>query len=366
MVAGPVRRWMLVAAALGAWPVALQAQGRNVLVGPVQPSLRGLSTVGGDLTRYSYGLGGLQRSDYGGGGLLRSSIYSGGGYSLSRTLAPAGMSAGGLSPLGTVRGQDYGSGGLNLRGLAEAMASPGVRRPLEGVPATVNPLAGSLPEQNPAEGMTAEAMASLGPYLSAMGFAGELTGHLDKPVTSLVPSEASLFQANMQRGDTAFRSGQYEDALGDFRVAAIIARRAPEGHLAMVHALFACGQYYTAARDLRDALKYLPELPLVHLQKRVESPPADADLQLLWAYVRYFDGDEAAAAEALRKAAGAAKDPAVQEAIQTFWDGMAAAGKVSGGLGTTQPAGPTSLPATQPAAGKVATDAGTGGAAAGM
>jgi tetratricopeptide (TPR) repeat protein len=181
------------------------------------------------------------------------------------------------------------------------------------------------------------------------------------PVTSFVPSDPGMgmYQVNMQKADDAFRQGRYEEALGGFDVASRIARRAAESHLGKVHALFALGQYYGASGDLREALKYLPELPLVHLRlrgfygqdklddfaghverlrKRLDDPLPDPDLLLVLAYVRYFDGDQAEAESALLKASGRAKEPALKEAIETFLVGMAAAGKSA-----TQPAEPSAL-----------------------
>jgi tetratricopeptide (TPR) repeat protein len=174
-----------------------------------------------------------------------------------------------------------------------------------------------------------------------------------------------------------FRTRQYAEAMSAFRVAASIADRAPESYLSLMHTDFASGHFYMATGNLQLALKYFPQLPLVKLrvrgffsgpeefvrlleplEKKSQGRGVEADTWLLLAYFRYFDGAEAKAAEALRaamkalprQAAGEVRSTdldATEEAIKTFWDGMVAAGKVSGSL-TTQPA--ESPPTTRPAA----------------
>jgi len=323
-------------------PSGLWAQARSRYLWS-QLNLRGLSTVGGDFTRYSFGLGGLQRTGrYGGGTVLRSSLRSPGSYRLARSGAGGQQaSLGGFSKTPSLGQKVYSGTSLGrLNVPMDTRVSP---------TGTVK--------------VGAESLLSLRSYLVAMGHVSALKEQGEEPITSLVPEEESVFQEHMQRGDANFRKGRFPRALGNFKVAVAIARYAPEAHLCMTHAAVATSKYYKAVYHLCKALDYFPELPLVRmsirgfygnaltyvehveaLRKRATSPRGEAGSWLLLAYYRYFDGKEAEAAAALRKAYSLSHDEVVTEAIRTFWDGMVAAGKVSGSL----------EPTSQPAAGRAA------------
>jgi len=351
----------MVVAAL--WPGIALGQGRgltNLSDRLTGPSMR---RVGGTLRDYSYGLGGLQRSLPGGtGGLLRSSVSGPNSYGARRISSVATL-GGALKLPKLATGYSYKNPTLHLRvpsaGPQAAVSVPGLALPDVNLPRAI--LAAS--------DISADMGLTLQPYLAAMGYKSALKQPQDKPITSFVPPEPSIYQKYMAEGDTAFRAERYLGAAGSFEVAVRMADHASEAHLSLAHAYFALGRYYSAAHNVQQALKYFGNLPLArlkirgfygqaerfdeHLKKLDErcnraggSPP----LWLLVAYVRYFDGDSAAAAAALRKAdalgrRGAGKDDGIGEAVKAFWDGMLAAGEATGHLGPAT----TTAPATQKA-----------------
>ena len=334
-------------------PSGLWAQARSRYVWN-NLSLQGLRTIGGDFGLYASGLGGLGRTGrYGGGTVLRSSMRSPGGYRLSRSGAGGGRGVfGGFSRSTSLSQRVYSNTPLGK-----------LTVPLNAQVAPTGPMK-----------IRPESLLSLRSYLAAMGHTSALKEQSDKPITSLVPEDKSVYQEHMQRGDANFRKGKFSQALGNFNVAVAIARYAPEAHLCVTHAAVATNKYYKAAYHLCKALEYFPELPLVRmsirgfysdsltyvkhveaLRKRAESPRADAGVWLLLAYYRYFDGKEVEAAAALRKAFRLSGDEDMTEAVRTFWDGMVAAGKVSGALE------PTSQPTAARAEGGVVPSVPAGG-----
>ena len=273
---------------------------------------------------------------------MRSSLSAASSFQLQRrgSASSAARMTPGLSVPSPLKGQSYGTVGLNLSKL--------------------NAGVGQVPDL--ATDLTADSLLSIQPYLLAMGHKTMLQADGDRPVTSFVPSEPSVYQEHMQRADRHFRQGSFSKAADAYEVALTYARHSPEPHLGKVHAKFALGQYNTAAYHLRKALTLLPELALTrvevrgfygrvedfvaHLEKlreAVEKLDSDQNVRLVFAYFRYFDGAEAEAARAIREASelsGRAKDKDTAEAAQRFWDGMVTAGKVSGSLApTTQPTG---------------------------
>lgn len=330
------RSTLAVLVLLLAWPAGRAcAQGRSAFTLKQPGASPVYGRVGGNLSDYSWGLGGLRRGGDA-GGLLQSSISSTPNFSVRRSR------------------EEGSSAGPQLSGGSLLGNSPGVT----GYSSLPN-----LGEMAPGARMAITPIVDLRAYQAAMEGGGELAAD-DKPITSWVPSEPSLYQTHMKRGEEAFRQGRWLEAVGSFEVAADLARYAPEPHLALLHAHFASGNYYSAAYQLRDGLKYFPQLPLARLQvrrfygetrdfvghverlqERTRSMTVTADLWLVLAYFRYFDEAQADAIQALRECLALNPSPASLEAIQIFWDGMVAAGKAEGDLvAATQP-GATTAPA---------------------
>jgi hypothetical protein len=328
--------WVFVSA-LALCPALSQGQSRTRYRWQ-DPQLRGIRTIGGSFGLESYGLGGLRAPSA--GGVLESSLRRSTNFKLTRG-APSGLAP---SPaartFSRATGQQYGTPGLKLRGLADVVDGTGPSFGEEGTPSS-----------------------GLEAYLQAMGRGSELRVEDSQPIKSFVPGEPSLYQKYMAEGDRRFRQGEYLRAEGQFEIALAFLRRIPEANLSLVHSKFARGRYGAGAYHLRQALTYFPELPLARisvrdfygqdrkgdfdkhveaLEKRLAERGVGADHRLLMAYFYYFDGHEAEAIDALRKAAALSrrdKDESVQEAVKIFWDGLLAAGKVSAPLeGTTQPA----------------------------
>ncbi|KKM80119.1 hypothetical protein LCGC14_1343050, partial [marine sediment metagenome] len=169
-----------------------------------------------------------------------------------------------------------------------------------------------------------------------------------------VPAEPSIYRDHMHEGDRQFRRGMYVEALGAYEVALAIFRRGPEIHLSLAQVNLALGNYYTGCHHIQEALKYFPELPLANISladfygqkkdlqvhrekllKRLADVEVTGHEWLLVAYVHYYSGNKLQAAIALRRAfvlARRYKNEALIEAASIFWDGMVAAGKVTGHL----------------------------------
>lgn len=184
-------------------------------------------------------------------------------------------------------------------------------------------------------------------------------------VTSFVPDATSQYADQLRTGEQAMKTGQYQAALERFRLANHLARRNPESLLSLAHANYALGKYGLTAHYLRRAIAYFPELPQARirlrsffrdsaeflglrdrLRKRIGRLPNDAALWFSLAYVEWFDGDEDATAEALRKAAQACRDPLLADAVEAFWEGCLTTRKITGEL---SPALPASVSSSQPA-----------------
>lgn len=205
-------------------------------------------------------------------------------------------------------------------------------------------------------------------YLRSVG-PGELTvsPKASKVISSLVPSQPSMYASLLALGEKAFRRGRTAESSSDFVVAfnyferaSLIAPRAPETTLSLTHARFATSSvaYASASHYLRQTLRYLPELPLVplkpklfygsdsaaasryvrhlaRLEKHLANMPDDVDALLLLAYFRWFSGrtgETRAALEAAIKIAKEDGDKEMVKAVDTFWAGMVRSGKVSGTL----------------------------------
>ncbi len=193
------------------------------------------------------------------------------------------------------------------------------------------------------------------------------------PIRTFVPAGTGKYAELMRLGEKSFRAGDFRSAAEWFSVACQFVRGVPETHLSLVHANVSLGNYALTALDLRLAIRYFPELPLANidlasfyrsedrlkqlrnrsatdakapkdlrpmaldrLRRRLDAhakrPHGDANMWFSLAYVMWFDGEPAKAAEALRKAVKISGDPLLTEAIEVFWAGCVATGKISGDL----------------------------------
>ena len=176
-----------------------------------------------------------------------------------------------------------------------------------------------------------------------------------EPVKSLVPTGGGMYHDYLELGEKAFRSGDYSLAFSRFRMANYIGQKDPESLLSMSQAQFACKNYPLAACYFRQALRYMPRLPMVPLQPKafygdpsvyvqniqdlngyLDEHPQDVDALMLRAYYAWFDVDEidpaGKARDSLQMALAGNKTPDVTLGIESFWDGMVASGKAKGAL----------------------------------
>ena len=360
MVTSWKRMILTAGVTLAFFPVAIFAQARSRYKWKT-PSVSSIRTVGGDFSTYSSGIGGLKRSGTGAPtGILSSSLIS--NYNLRHGTAGAGAGALGTSlpKLTGLKGRTYGSTKITLPVTMGDSGRPKGALTGAGRIATTSDIRSKLSSKTGRTTTTTSTTSTTKP-------------REPKPIASFVPNEPSRYQKYMQQGEQAFRAERYVEAAEAFDVAIAIGRYLPESHLSLVHAYSAMGRYHSAAYHLRRTLKHFPELPLVSLRVRLfygrtetfvgqmdklrqetQEPYAEADLSLLLAYFRYFDGAEADAAKVLRRAWDAGKDDrATAEAVETFWNGMVAAGKAKGALAAaTKPAHPAPTGRDRPAGGK--------------
>lgn len=184
---------------------------------------------------------------------------------------------------------------------------------------------------------------------------GRLGAKQEGPITSLVPEGEGLYREYMQDGEKAFRDGDYLRSYNKFRLANYIGQKDPESLLSMSHAQFAAKCYPLSAYYLRQAIRYMPRLPMLPLKPKafysdaslyvkyiqelddqLVARPHDADLLLLRAYYAWFDSDEIyperTAQTCLQKAIATDPPPGVTLSIEQLWEGMVASGKVKGTL----------------------------------
>jgi tetratricopeptide (TPR) repeat protein len=175
----------------------------------------------------------------------------------------------------------------------------------------------------------------------------------EEDITTLVPEEPGSYQDKMRLGERLFRQGEYREASREFELANVISLNAPETHLSLMHVHFAGADrnYSLPAYYLRQALRYLPELPLVRvhpksfygqtatyirdlvdLEDYVKADPFDYDSRLMLAYLQWRDGQTTESVENLSYALALAVNEEQIEAVDTLWDGMTASGKTSGVL----------------------------------
>ncbi|MFA6133550.1 MAG: hypothetical protein WC869_05990 [Phycisphaerae bacterium] len=190
-----------------------------------------------------------------------------------------------------------------------------------------------------------------------------------KAITSLAPGGNSNFSNLLRDGEKAFREGDLDTALSRFESANQLDRQNPEGLLSLVHIHFAMSRssYFRASFYLMRTIKCVPELPLAplnpagffnspqqysdalaRLDGHVKAAPTDGEAWLVLAYFRWFDKNVNGAIEAISQARQQSSDPDVKEAVETFWRGMKASGKVSGELGESPVATTAPAPSSQP------------------
>ncbi len=293
----------------------------------------------GTFRGYSFGVGSLHTPSGSGGSVgnvLQSSIGSQSSFSLrpsSSGSGSSGMFGQPVVPAPSIMGGKLYNPSGGLKGFADVSAQVPGRSP--------------IPSGSP--------MMAASAYLNAiqMPTGGLRRAQQGQAVTSLVPADAGLYKTYMERGENAMHAGNFVEAFAMFQMANDIEVKDPDSLVSMAHASFALARlsYYRSAYYLQKAIRYLPELPLVPLkpegffpnretlaqkvgllEDHVEASPRDAAGQLILAYFRWFQGQHAEARDALARARSAATDRDMVEAIETFWDGMVASGKVSGEL----------------------------------
>ncbi|MCD6303442.1 MAG: hypothetical protein J7M21_00590 [Planctomycetes bacterium] len=389
---------LMTAAAVALVAAPAGAQSRNA-VGLSTPKLRriGQGTSVYLFNEYSYGLGALKRggSNRYGQGALRSNISRVNRFSLNRinpsmppTGLPGSIRTGNLmirrnpSGLGVASGTTVGGSGLGI-------TSPITANPIPPPAATGRALSGE-PMAN--VGMTVRDNTSIGTVLAqqddtAFGAARAYLRALEEastsilrdqsaPITTLVPKPPSQYRDYMLKGDRAFRAGNYHTAYLNFEIANDIGDRDPESFICLAQTQFALSHYSyaKACYFLEQALKAMPELPLANLRPRgffgnsnmyaehlvaledhIRRNPGDGEALLMLAYFRWFDDvrDVEATRRALARALAAGlrnNDTHLVEAVETFWDGMVASGKVHGKLKPAGPVEPADSPAGAPPA----------------
>jgi len=330
------RVWMTatVLAGLACGSAWAQGRGRLTISGPGGLRRPGESANSGTFRNYSAG-GSLHLPSIGSDeGVLRSSIGQGvGDYTLRSGGGQPGDLATGLAELDLPSAQG--------RRVYEPLL-PSSSLPADG---GGDLLAGWNPDATvgAAEGFLETVAASS--VLQARESAS--------PITSLVPERESAYQQALALGDRAFRLGDFSAAMAAFGSAVHMGPDQPEALLSAMHARFALSTvgYAECASYLERALRYFPELPLVPLRPReffgrkvtyveklqglerhLAETPRDAAAQFVYAYFQWFEGDVAAARASLAAAARNAYRPGFAEAVETFWRGMVASGKVSGRL----------------------------------
>ena len=342
---------LVAAATMAAMAGYAYAQGRGevTISGPGQ--LRGVGTGGavGIFQSYSFGVGSLQSGAASYTNPLRSAMESAASYNISRP--DIGTPSGGLTPLDLTP-----SGGR-----------------------AYSPVGGGSPALLRSSGASAfDDLGSSSRMLQATSsYIGSLGGSPDvgiaarlAPVTSLVGGGGDQFSTYMSEGEKAFLAGNFEAAMERYAMANTINPKNPESLLSLAHVSFAMSRnsYYRAAYYIGQALKFMPDLPLVPLQPRaffakpqdyteridwlnkyLQTHPFDNDAFFVAAYFRWFDQDVEGARLALLKARGGKIAPDLQEAIDTFWDGMKASGKIGGTLeNPTIVREPSPAPTSQP------------------
>jgi len=298
-----------------------------------------------DFRRYSTGIGSVYQPGGGtGGNVLRRSVSGAGIYAISRRddrAARPDLSTG-LGRGGST-GMDFRrSGGL----IVPPVGGAGMGRVLLDATQTFTgtPQFRGFDNQRGILGPAPTATGAAAAYLSTSGLSPIIPAPSGSgPVRSLVPRQSSQYAEYMKAAEQAFRSGQYTQALSEYRRANELGRNDPDSLLGMFQASFARSRYSFASATyyLHRTLEVFPELPLSpldptafypdeqayrqHLQEvedHIKTKPGDAEAYLLVGVFRWFEGDVSAAQEALRAAVRAATSSRVLETVKAFWDGM--------------------------------------------
>ncbi|MFW6146281.1 MAG: hypothetical protein ACOC7R_03000 [Planctomycetota bacterium] len=196
----------------------------------------------------------------------------------------------------------------------------------------------------------------------------------DGPIRSFAPNNPGRYAAYLRTGQDAMMARQYAQAAEHFRQAALIGPRRPETLLSLAHADFGAGRDASMAHHLRLAIRHTPDLPSRDIRIRsffrdvgtflslrdtlraqAEALGEDANLWIGLGYVLWYDNDTAGAATAWRRAYAVSTDPTMSQAIEAWWDGAVATGRISGPL--EAPATATTRPATPAAPRRSADDA---------
>ncbi|NLF30737.1 MAG: hypothetical protein GX591_07605 [Planctomycetes bacterium] len=188
----------------------------------------------------------------------------------------------------------------------------------------------------------------------------------EEPIRSFAPNNAGRYATYLRTGQDTMKVAQYTQAAEHFRQAAFIGPKRPETLLSLAHADLGAGRYASMAHYLRLAIRHTPDLPSRDIRLRgffrdintfltlrdqliaqTEAFPNDANVWMALGYLLWYDSDTARAAEAWRHAYSVSIDPAVSEAIEGWWDGAVATGRISGPLETPPAAPPAAVPAPQ-------------------
>lgn len=202
-------------------------------------------------------------------------------------------------------------------------------------------------------------------YMQALAASGYIKDEDEKAgiaqdssrITTLVPRNGGEFSELIKRGEDAFKQELYQEALSLFKLARRISPRSPEVLLSLFHTSFAASSglsYSLPAYYLQQSLQYFPELPLVdvhpkyfyaregdftrdqvRLENYIEDQPRDPQALFLMGYIKWRNGDTAAACKNLQAAYDMSQDSELKEAISIMWDGMVASGAVKEKLVTS-------------------------------
>jgi tetratricopeptide (TPR) repeat protein len=332
---------------------------------PTVPGLPGASTVNTFARGYAYGLSPehFQSSS----GPLAANIAVRDMITTHQTILPSQY----INPMASP-----GSGGIlsnNLSG--RTVGSPGST-------AQLPPLSGSGTTNTRYETETAAAGTDLRPvertimtprdvtakaahtYLQTLvADATQQEPQAPKPIRSLATNEVGLLRNYMEAGEKAFERGIYTRAVRNFKLAREISLNSPESNLSLCHTYFAMGDvssiegtetegqipisYNQPTVYLIQATRAVPELAMLPLEPKefwgqlkdygdrlaeleqfCKENPEDAEALFLMGYFKWFDGDTNEAIRALSQAYPHASNEDAAEAIEAFWDGMKATGRV--------------------------------------
>ena len=327
------------------------------------PSIRGISTVGGDFTRYSAG---APRGSYSpSNSLLRSSISASSGFSLYRSSSSSMTTpyTTAFPRIGQYKPMKYTSGQIKFTPIYNEITPSKIlwKGAIYNKPSY-----------------------SIQTYLAGLRRETLSAGQAVRPITSFVPTEETgSYRLYMEKGERALKEGRYYDANASFRMALSLGQHPAETHLALVHSYCAQERYHLASYHLLKAIEHFPDLPLASmsirsfygsantfvsilekLEKAAKDSAVEPELYLLLGYFQYFDNNPQAASASIREAydlCKQSKNERLKKAILAFWKGMVAAGKAHGTLAaTTAPAEELPAPIAEPQSAQGRAHQGTG------